>query len=193
MRAKIALAAVAAVMMVPLAAHAGGGCSHQVRSTSAKGIAVDLSGACFTPTILWVAPGKTVTWTNREGMQHTVTGTGFVLDSGDMNEGDRYSFTFRAAGIFPYACIYHPGMVGAVIVGSPVAPKIASALGSPGNGEGIFQKAGTTEQASTAVQPAATVVRPDPGATAAIAVVSAALVGAMGFAFGRRHRRSEPA
>jgi hypothetical protein len=35
----------------------------------------------------------------------------------DLQPGDSYSATFNDAGIYPYACSYHPGMTGAIVVG----------------------------------------------------------------------------
>lgn len=79
----------------------------------------------YSPRVLTVAVGTTVTWTNDDGVVHTVTsgesdGTsgepdGF-FDSGDMEEGDTFSFTFDQPGTFEYFCIPHPWMTGTVIV-----------------------------------------------------------------------------
>jgi hypothetical protein len=35
-----------------------------------------------------------------------------------MGQGEIRRFTFGETGIFPYACTFHPGMVGAVVVGN---------------------------------------------------------------------------
>ena len=36
----------------------------------------------------------------------------------DLNQGDTFTATFEEAGVYPYACWYHPGMTGAIVVGS---------------------------------------------------------------------------
>ena len=35
----------------------------------------------------------------------------------DMIEGDAFTVRFDDAGIYPFACNYHPGMTGAIVVG----------------------------------------------------------------------------
>jgi plastocyanin len=110
------------------AAQAGGSC-HAV-STSAKGIAVELSALCFQPTVLYARPGQSVTWTNADpGTAHNVTGLGFSWASnGDLYTGDRFTHAFDREGVYPYACTLHPGMVGAVVVGSPTASSSAAVV-----------------------------------------------------------------
>ena len=34
-----------------------------------------------------------------------------------MAKGDAFTATFDGAGIYPFACQYHPGMTGAIVVG----------------------------------------------------------------------------
>jgi hypothetical protein len=34
-----------------------------------------------------------------------------------MREGGSVSYSFDEAGVYPYVCTWHPGMVGAVVVG----------------------------------------------------------------------------
>jgi hypothetical protein len=75
-----------------------------------------MSGACFTPTSLRIAPGGAVTFVNRDPMTHNVGGIGWG-DLEDMVEGDAFTATFADPGVYPYACSYHPGMTGAIVVG----------------------------------------------------------------------------
>ena len=117
------------LIMVPvfsLAAGSGpasaGGTCHSA-ATAARGVAVTVSDLCFGPTVLYVQPGTRVTWTNRDPVLHTVTGLGFRWGSGDtLGHGDSISYRFAAAGVYPYSCIIHPGMVGAVVVGDAGSP-----------------------------------------------------------------------
>ncbi len=71
--------------------------------------------------------GTTVVWTNDDAIAHTVTsGTSDgsrgsadgIFDSGFMNTGDTFSYTFDEPGEFPYFCLPHPWMIGKVIVES---------------------------------------------------------------------------
>src|SRR5689334_22054400 len=112
------------------AANAGGSCHSD--ATAAAGIRVTLSGLCFGPTVLYVTPGESVTWTNRDATAHTVTGLGFTWGSGsDLLEGDAISYRFSQTGVYPYACIIHPGMVGAVVVGDAGSPSAVAGLAAP--------------------------------------------------------------
>ncbi|MBI4139269.1 cupredoxin domain-containing protein [Candidatus Uhrbacteria bacterium] len=68
----------------------------------------------FVPTSTTVKKGKTVTWTNRDIVPHTVTGSAF--DSGTLQPGQSYTRTFSATGSFDYACGIHPVMQGTINV-----------------------------------------------------------------------------
>jgi plastocyanin len=66
-----------------------------------------------------IRPGGTVTWVNCEDPEvdpHTTTSTTGVWDSGLLQPGESFAHTFPAAGTFPYFCIPHTFMQGAVIV-----------------------------------------------------------------------------
>ena len=68
----------------------------------------------FVPTTVTVKPGTTITWTNQDSMQHTVTGSGW--GSGQLSYGQSYSHTFSSNGSFDYHCSNHPVMQGTVNV-----------------------------------------------------------------------------
>jgi amicyanin len=76
--------------------------------------AVDIADFAFSPAVLTIAVGDTVTWTNRDAVVHTATGDGF--DSGDLAQGASYSVTFTAPGTYDYLCTPHPTMTGRVVV-----------------------------------------------------------------------------
>jgi plastocyanin len=65
--------------------------------------------------------GATVEFVNRDAMQHTATGSSMppgtpMLNSGLMNQGDRYQYTPTVAGTWVYFCQVHPVlMAGATI------------------------------------------------------------------------------
>jgi manganese oxidase len=63
-----------------------------------------------------VAVGTTITWVNNDNVAHTTTSQNNVWASPDMEPGSSYSRTFQSTGSFPYYCIYHPGMVGTIVV-----------------------------------------------------------------------------
>jgi len=98
-------------------ASAGGGCHSDVFSDEVN-TQVELSKNCFEPTVVRVAEGDTVTWTNSDPDPHTVTGAVRTWGSDDkVNAGASVSYQFDESGVFPYFCYLHPSMVGAVVVG----------------------------------------------------------------------------
>ena len=82
------------------------------------GAAVDIVEFTFDPATVEVKVGDTVTWTNQDGVPHTATqnpsGSGF--QSGAIQGGESYSFTFEEAGEFAYFCEFHPNMSGTIVV-----------------------------------------------------------------------------
>ena len=75
-----------------------------------------MQGSAFTPATLTVSVGTKITWTNKDGMAHTVTSNTGVFDSGNMVNNAVYSYTFTSAGTYPYVCTLHPGMTGSIVV-----------------------------------------------------------------------------
>ena len=64
-----------------------------------------------------LASKQTVKWRNDDGTTHTVTadgGGGF--NSGNIGDGETFTFTFATAGVYPYHCTIHPTMVGTITV-----------------------------------------------------------------------------
>jgi plastocyanin len=39
-----------------------------------------------------------------------------LFDSGDLQKNDTFMYTFTSPGVYEYFCVYHPGMIGFVIV-----------------------------------------------------------------------------
>lgn len=102
------------VLWAPAPASAGGGCHTGV--TTGTDPTVVMVEACFTSTITYVDPGQEVTFLNKDPMTHNVTANGWGHFDG-MSQDDRFSVTFEEDGVYPFACSYHPGMSGAIVVG----------------------------------------------------------------------------
>lgn len=77
---------------------------------------VEIRSMSFQPASVQVTARTTVTWTNNDGVNHTVASDTGAFDSGTMPDGDTYSYTFDTVGSFPYHCAIHPGMRGSVVV-----------------------------------------------------------------------------
>ena len=85
----------------------------------ATGNAVAIQNFAFAPQTLTVKAGTKVTWTNNDSAPHTVTSTDGpstsasptgLFDSGQMNSGASFSFTFTKAGTYYYECTIHASM-----------------------------------------------------------------------------------
>lgn len=85
----------------------------------AASVQVTIKGMDFHPSMISVAPGTTVTWTNDDSFQHTTTSDTKVWDSGLLAPGKSYSTTFDKPGTYPYHCAIHSFMTGTVVVKSP--------------------------------------------------------------------------
>lgn len=77
-------------------------------------VEVSIEDFDFEPESVTISTGDTVRWTNMDSVDHTVTGS--IFDSGTLEEGDSYEFTFTEAGTFEYYCSIHPEMEGTVTV-----------------------------------------------------------------------------
>lgn len=70
----------------------------------------------FVPATITVKRGTTITWTNRDTTNHTVTGPSAGLASGNLLPTGTYTKTFNTVGSFDYNCSIHPGMQGTINV-----------------------------------------------------------------------------
>lgn len=86
---------------------------------------VEMGSQTFEPSTLEVEVGTTVTWINTSDVGHTVTSGSDgdhdgIFDSGAMEPGDEFSYTFEEEGTYNYYCIPHldVGMTGTITVTS---------------------------------------------------------------------------
>jgi len=109
-------------------------------TASPKPVAISIKGFAFNPATIEVTKGTTVTWTNEDTANHTVTtgtppptaapvasgaspapspslstGDGRI-NSGRIEATKTFSFTFNEVGTFAYFCAVHPRMVGTITV-----------------------------------------------------------------------------
>jgi plastocyanin len=70
----------------------------------------------FAPTALTVAPGSTVTWTNKDDEPHTVVSDSGLFRSAALDTNESFSFRFDKPGTYRYVCSIHPRMVGTIVV-----------------------------------------------------------------------------
>ena len=104
-RLRLPALAVAALLSAALQAQAAGR-NHEVR----------IEGMKFVPERVEVAPGDTVTWTNKDFLPHSVTAARAKIESGDLAPGKSFRRKFGKKGEVPYICRLHPVMKGVVSV-----------------------------------------------------------------------------
>ena len=112
-------------------ANSGNSTSSTVAGTKVSIVeeASEMGDQAYDPNPVNVKVGDTVTWTNIDNMEHTVTsGTGpsdrskgKQFDSGlsgptVLTAGKTFSHLFTKAGVLPYFCQIHPTLVGKVVV-----------------------------------------------------------------------------
>lgn len=80
---------------------------------------VDMDEIAFSPGTIRLRPGGKVTWTNRDKVAHTVTVGNELyssLNSGELEEGERYTRVFDKQRKIGYRCTIHPNMEGTIFV-----------------------------------------------------------------------------
>lgn len=88
-------------------------------SEASQSASVEIRDSSFSPSTIRVKKGGTVTWTNRDNIQHDVTpdeASGSFRKSDLLSQGESYSATFNTAGNYTYFCTPHPFMKGTVEV-----------------------------------------------------------------------------
>jgi len=90
------------------------GCKKSSDTPGANEVFID--GMAFNPGTITVSENTTITWTNKDPVDHTVTSDNGLFDSGNISSGGTYSHLFTTAGSYPYYCTIHPSMTGTVVV-----------------------------------------------------------------------------
>jgi plastocyanin len=71
----------------------------------------------FKPKSITVKVGDTVTWVNRESIEHDVVAESEPkLKSELFGEGGKYQYEATKAGTIDYVCTVHPGMDGTLVI-----------------------------------------------------------------------------
>ncbi|HEV2952713.1 MAG TPA: plastocyanin/azurin family copper-binding protein [Candidatus Dormibacteraeota bacterium] len=70
----------------------------------------------FSPQVIAVHAGDTVTWTNQDADAHTVTFDSDGTGSTPLDTGKTFQHIFAAPGTFTYHCSIHNSMTGEVVV-----------------------------------------------------------------------------
>lgn len=106
-------ASASAIMPTPSSSSSSGA------DKTTTGVKVSIADLAFSPSKTEVKAGTTVTWTNDDTTDHSVTSTksddidsavSSLFDSGVLSPGQSFSYTFKKAGEYPYECMIHATM-----------------------------------------------------------------------------------
>lgn len=86
-------------------------------SAASGAAAVSISNFSFSPALLTVKTGSTVTWTNNGSAAHSVVADQSEFKSATLAKGQTYSFTFTQPGKYLYYCSFHGGPNGQGMAG----------------------------------------------------------------------------
>jgi plastocyanin len=100
----------------------GGGCHAAPAEVQGSGNLVKITGSCFVPTVLYVAPGTNVEFRNDDPVLHALSGVGANQPIAQkLDPTESATRTFSAPGIYPYYCNLHLGMAGVIVVGDALS------------------------------------------------------------------------
>ena len=104
---------------------------------ASAGPSQSILGRRFLPRTMRVVVGATVRWTNSDRVEHTVTSSAGLFDSGVLAQrsvprtpvtgpapstGGAFAYRFAATGKYAYYCAIHAGMIGTIQVVPPAPP-----------------------------------------------------------------------
>lgn len=79
--------------------------------------AITIMNFAFSPDMLTIKVGDSVTWTNQDSVTHQIiSDSGAELSSDPLAKNTEYSRTFNVAGTYTYHCAIHPSMKGTIVV-----------------------------------------------------------------------------
>jgi plastocyanin len=99
-------------------------------ASAASTTGVNIYGSGFSPKNVTITEGDTVTWVNRDNANHQVLASKGEFVSTILHPGNRFSFTFRAAGTYHYSDELHPKLTGTVTV-KGLPPSLTLAASEP--------------------------------------------------------------
>jgi plastocyanin len=86
-------------------------------SSGSTGQTITIKNFDFSPSSITVAPGASVTVSNRDSVAHTLSSKADAFDTGDIQAGQSKTFTApNKAGSYPYICNIHQYMTGILTV-----------------------------------------------------------------------------
>ncbi len=162
-----------------------------------QAVAVEAGDNFFEPRNLTVRAGTTVRWANTGQRPHTVTADTGAFNSGNLDPGANFSFTFNSAGTYPYFCEYHgtrggQGMAGTITVTAAEAAAPAQPEAQPAApAQPAAQPAAPAQPEAQPAAPSSTLPATGTSGSGGAAIVALALIAAaLGLALRLRVKRS---
>ena len=82
----------------------------------ARSASIQIDNFHYTPAMLFVASGTTVTWKNDDDSPHSVREKEGKFKSAALDTDDTFSQSFTTPGEYEYFCSIHPYMTGKIVV-----------------------------------------------------------------------------
>lgn len=139
-RLVLALCLGAASLAAPALAFAGDPCFHDETRPPVSSAPVDtirLDTCAFFPTIARIPVGGSVRFLNSSILSHLITGANLAWGShtSALEPGLSVSYRFDEPGLYPFSCMLHPGMTGAVSVGGVTAAEAVGPVNGKASGD----------------------------------------------------------
>jgi plastocyanin len=112
----VCLTACTAIIVLFACSKSGGGYGGGNNGGNNNGTSVSIANMAFSPSSLTVSSNVKVTWTNNDGVAHTVTADDNSFNSGNIAPGATFSHTFSGIGTYSYHCNIHTAMKGKIVV-----------------------------------------------------------------------------
>lgn len=100
-------------VLIVLGAVAISGCASQSSNT------ILINNSAFSPSILNIQVGTTVTWINKANITQQIVSSTGAFSSGNLTNGKSYSYTFNQSGTYPFHSGVNPSMSGTILVVTP--------------------------------------------------------------------------
>lgn len=91
-------------------------CKKSNNNNSTSSPTIYMKNSTFSSANVQVSTGSTVMWNNDDTKVHTVTADNNSFNSGDIQPGSTFSFTFKTAGTFAYHDSHNSAMTGIIVV-----------------------------------------------------------------------------
>ena len=100
----------------PTSSSTGPGASTQEAVVKVAIVSDPATIGAYSPPTATAKAGRSVEWSFRDVVPHTVTADGGGFDSGVTSPGGTFRHLFDQPGTYPYHCAIHPQMHGAAVV-----------------------------------------------------------------------------